>query len=63
MMRQSVDLRDAQAKVSELQALADAWEQEARSQSRRNMELQQAYQDFAQVQKERERFEKVWGSI
>ena len=36
-MRQSVDLRDAQAKVSELQALADAWEQEARSQSRKRL--------------------------
>jgi len=52
------ELEEVQGKMKELQALAEAWEKEARDQSRRNVEMERANKDFARLQKQRDLAEK-----
>jgi len=52
------ELEEVRGKMKELQALAEAWEKEARDQSRRNVEMERANKDFARLQKQRDLAEK-----
>lgn len=54
----AAELAEAEEKNRQLQALADAWEKEAREQSRKNVQLERANKDAAHLQKAKDQAEK-----
>lgn len=54
----AAELAEAEEKNRQLQSLADAWEKEAREQSRKNVQLERANKDSARLQKAKDQAEK-----